>query len=239
MRRRGAGLAVVAGLAGLTGLTEPLLAQVQAPAGAPRQDFVAPAPGSYALPPIQPAADGWVLEGNRLPRRLSSYTHGALTLLSFVYTYCSDPIGCPLAYATFDTIQRRARADPVLRGQVRLVSLSFDPGNDTPEAMRAYGGEHARSTELPWHFLTTYSTRFLKPILDDFGQDVEIERDADGAPTRARAHMLKVFLLDRQGQVREIYSAAFLHPDVILNDLRTLALEAARKPVAGARQPPG
>ena len=206
--------------------------------GAPVQDFVAPAPGSYALPPIQAAADGWVLEGNWLPRRLSHYTHGALTLLSFVYTYCTDPIGCPLAYATFDTVKRRVLADPALRGRVRLVSLSFDPVNDTPDAMRVYGGEHARSADLPWHFLTTYSTRFLKPILDDFGQDVEIELDAKGAPTRARAHLLKVFLLDRDGQVREIYSTAFLHPDVILNDMRTLALESGVQALAKSPPPP-
>jgi len=223
---------LVAGMLAL--LASMLPAQAQLPSGAPKQDFVAPSPGSYSLPPIQAAADGWVLEGNWLPRRLSHYTQGALTLLSFVYTYCTDPIGCPLAYATFDTIKRRALADPALRGQVRLVSLSFDPHNDTPEAMRAYGGEHARSTELPWHFLTTYSTRFLKPILDDFGQDVEIEVDAKGAATRARTHLLKVFLLDRQGQVREIYSTAFLHPDVIVNDLRTLALESAAQTLAEA-----
>jgi protein SCO1 len=212
------------------------LAHAQLESRAPTQDFVAPAPGSYALPPIQPAADGWVLEGNWLPRRLSRYTHGALTLLSFVYTYCTDPVGCPLAYATFNTVKRRVLADPVLRGQVRLVSLSFDPVNDTPDMMRAYGGEHARSVDLPWHFLTTYSTKSLKPILDDFGQDVEIELDAKGAPTRARTHMLKVFLLDRQGQVREIYSTAFLHSDVIINDIRTLALESARPTLA--RSPP-
>ncbi len=222
----------------LAALTALPLAHAQLPSTAPRQDFVAPAPGSYALPPIQRAADGWVLEGNQLPRRLSRYTQGALTLLSFVYTYCSDPIGCPLAYATFATVKRRVLADPALRGQVRLVSLSFDPANDTPDAMRVYGAEHARSTELRWHFLTTYSTRFLKPILDDFGQDVEIERDASGAPTRARAHLLKVFLLDHRGQVREIYSTAFLHADVIVNDLRTLALESAGLALARTRPPP-
>lgn len=232
MRRRcavGAMLALVAGLS---------LAQAQPRPGFPIQDFVAPAPGSYALPPIQPAADGWVLEGNWLPRRLSRYTQGALTLLTFAYTYCTDPVGCPLAYETFDTIKRKVLADAALRGKVRLVSLSFDPANDTPDAMRTYGGEHARSLKLPWHFLTTYSTKFLKPILDDFGQDVEIELDANGAPTRARAHMLKVFLLDRHAQVREIYSTAFLHTDVILNDLRTLALESAGQALAGARPPP-
>ena len=214
------------------------VAHAQPQARPPAQDFVAPAAGSYVLPPIQPAADGWVLEGNWLPRRLSRYTHGALTLMSFVYTYCSDPLGCPLAYATFDTVKRRVLADPALRGKVRLVSLSFDPLNDTPDAMRAYAGEHARGVELPWHFLTTYSTKFLKPILDDFGQDVEIELDANGAPTRARTHLLKVFLLDRKGQVREIYSSAFLHSEVILNDIRTLALESSGQALARPRPPP-
>jgi len=38
--------------------------------------------------------------------------------------------------------------------------------------------------------------------------------------------MLKVFLIDPAGQVREIYSSAFLHPAVMLNDIRTLALES-------------
>ena len=202
-------------------------AQAQTPSRAPVQGFVAPAAGSYVLPMIQDAADGWVLERDWLPRRLSNYTHGALTLLSFVYTYCSDPIGCPLAYETFDTVRRRVLADPALRTQVRLVSLSFDPSHDTPQAMQAYGGEQARAKEVPWHFLTTYSTQFLLPILADFGQDVDVELDAKGVATRTRTHMLKVFLLDRRGQVREIYSAAFLHPEVIVNDLKTLALEQA------------
>ncbi|MBE2242977.1 MAG: SCO family protein [Burkholderiaceae bacterium] len=200
-------------------------AQEQPAVRAPVQDFVAPAPGSYALPVIQDGADGWVLERNWLPRRLATYTHGAITLLSFVYTYCSDPIGCPLAYATFDTVKRQVLADPALRGKVRLVSLSFDPGNDTPDAMQRYGGANANDRQVPWHFLTTYSTYFLAPILDAFGQDVEVERDSSGAPTRMRTHMLKVFLLDARGRVREIYSVAFLQPQVIVNDIKTLALE--------------
>ena len=194
---------------------------------APRQDFVAPPAGSYQLPIIQPAANGWVLDGNWLPRRLSSYTHGALTMLSFVYTYCTDPIGCPLAYETFATLRRRVLADPLLHGQVRLVSLSFDPAHDTPQEMVHYGGHNARSKTLPWAFLTTYSVNFLKPILDGFGQDVEVELDDKGKPTRTRTHLLKVFLIDAQAQVREIYSAAFLQPEVMMTDLRTLALERA------------
>lgn len=204
----------------------PSISWAQLVPSGPVQDFVPPPVGSYRLPPIQEATDGWVLDGNYFPRRLSSYTHGAVTLLSFIYTYCTDPIGCPLAYATLDSIKQRALADPVLKGKIRMVSLSFDPTNDTPSMMRTYGGPNARDERLPWKFLTTYGMWALKPILAGFGQDIDVVYDANGKPTRALAHMLKMFLIDPHGHVREVYSAAFLHPDVILNDLRTIALES-------------
>lgn len=195
----------------------------------PKQDFVPPPAGSYDLPAIQDAADGWVLEGNLVPRRLSRYTQGALTLLSFVYTYCTDPIGCPLAYETFVEVRERVLRDAALTARVRFVSLSFDPANDTPEAMQAYGGAFARDARMPWHFLTTYSLRQLQPILDGFGQDVDVEKDDAGRATRVITHMLKVFLIDERAKVREIYSAAFLQPEVIVNDLRTLAMASAAR----------
>jgi cytochrome oxidase Cu insertion factor (SCO1/SenC/PrrC family) len=92
--------------------------------------------------------------------------------------------------------------------------------------MLAYGGEHARADgPVPWHFLTTRSLRELRPILDGFGQEVEVERDARGRPTRTISHMLKLFLIDREGRVREIYSTAYLHPETMLNDIRTLVME--------------
>ncbi|HEY0877772.1 MAG TPA: cytochrome c peroxidase, partial [Zeimonas sp.] len=195
----------------------------------PAQRFVANAPGTYALPAIQRAGDGWVLEGSGFPRRLSRYTHGAVTLLSFVYTYCTDPVGCPLAHSVFVDVRERVRADPSLRGKVRFVSLSFDPAHDTPGAMQRFGAAVAHEREPRWHFLTTHSMRFLKPILDAWGQDVEVERDASGAPTRAITHLLKVFLVDPDGQVREIYGVGFLHPEVVFNDIRTVALEVPAK----------
>lgn len=200
-------------------------ARAQSEARRPVQDFVPPAAGSYRLPPIQEASSGWVLEGSWFPRRLSRYTHGAYTLLTFIYTYCSDPIGCPLAYATLDAVKSGVLEDARLQGKVRLVCLSFDPTHDTPDAMQTYGGGHIGDARVPWHFLTTYSMTTLRPILAGYGQDVDVVYDASGKPTRARTHMLKMFLIDRQGRVREIYSSAFLHPEVILNDIRTLALE--------------
>jgi hypothetical protein len=41
--------------------------------------------------------------------------------------------------------------------------------------------------------------------------------------------MLKVFLIDRDGWVREIYTNSFLVPQVIENDVETLLLERGAK----------
>lgn len=196
----------------------------------PRMDFVPPAPGSYALNAIQPVAEGNVLESDGSPHCLARFTTGKITLLSFVYTYCTDPTGCPLAYRTFIELYEQIRATPAMHGRVRLVSLSFDPGNDTPSAMKQYGGSHAgNGGPLPWHFLTTRSVDDLLPILDGFGQDVAVDVDDGGRPLRTFSHMLKVFLIDRRGMVREVYTTAFLLPQVIFNDIGTLLLEEDRK----------
>ena len=111
---------------------------------------------------------------------------------------------------------------------MRFVNISFDPANDTPLQLRAYGGALATDPRLEWRFLTAPSVRALLPLLDGFGQDVSVETDARGRPTRTRYHTLKMFLLDAAGDVREIYALDFLQPQVMLGDIRTLALEAAR-----------
>ena len=193
---------------------------------APRLEFVPPAAGTYALPAIQRAASGVVIDAHGATRPLSRYTTGRITLLSFVYTYCTDPLGCPLAYDTFVEVRRRLLERPELAQRVRLVSLSFDPTHDTPAALRAYAGKYLEDATAPrWYFLTTRSVRRLLPLLDEFGQDVAVEVDERGRPTRTVNHTLKVFLIDRRGMVREIYSTAFLFPEVVLNDIETLALE--------------
>jgi protein SCO1 len=186
-------------------------------------EFVAPPPGSYVLHAIMPAPEAPVLdlEGRRRP--LARFTSGKITLLGFIYTSCADAQGCPLAYQVFHTVRHRVSEDRQLRARVRLVSLSFDPARDTPARMREYAEGVPRSG-VEWAFLTTESPRTLLPLLDGFGQDVRLERDARG-PAGPFAHTLKVFLLDPRGVVREIYTTSYLFPDVILNDIATLRLE--------------
>ena len=64
---------------------------------------------------------------------------GKITLLSFIYSTCSDINGCPLSMAVFYKIQDKLKKNKKLRNKVRLISLSFDPEIDTPEVTKLYG----------------------------------------------------------------------------------------------------
>ena len=216
-------LAIVAAL-----LAAPALAHE---AALPALDFVPPAPGSYTLHRIMPAPEGRVLGLDGRTQPLSRYTRGGITLLGFIYTTCVDPHGCPLAYKVFGELKEAIDSRPRLHGKVRFVTLSFDPARDTPEVMRSYAGSHAldHGKALRWYFLTTASARELMPLVEGFGQDVVITVDRSGGrPRRELSHVLKVFLIDPSGDVREIYSSMFLHPESVLNDIATLLMEEDR-----------
>lgn len=192
----------------------------------PALEYEPPAPGSYVLHRIMPAPEGRVVGLDGKVEPLSRYTRGMITLLGFIYTTCTDPDGCPLAYRVFEALSEEIRRAPRLRDKVRFVTLSFDPIRDSPEAMRVYAGSREKDSAPRWYFLTTRSARDLMPLVEGFGQDVVVTTDrSSGKPKRELSHVLKVFLIDAAGDVREIYSSSFLHPRVVLNDIETLLLE--------------
>ena len=194
-------------------------------AAAPRMEFTPPQPGHYTLQRIQRIAGASLVDPAGRPAALASVTTGKITLLTFFYTYCADPLGCPFAYRTLTAVRDSVLQNADLAQRVRIVSISLDPTNDTPEAIGRYHDMVTRGSTMEWDVLTSRSVGELLPVLSDFGQDVSVEQTADGAPRRTVHHMLKMFLIDRTGVVREIYTLAFLQPAVIVNDIQTLYLE--------------
>jgi len=190
-------------------------------------EFEPPGPGTYRLHRIMPAPDGRVLDTEGRSQKLSRFLQDKITLLGFIYTTCSDPEGCPLAYRVFDGLKKEIQAAPALHGEVRFVTLSFDPARDSPEVMKHYAGSRIRESQgLSWYFLTTRSARDLLPLVEGFGQDIRYSLDkSTGRPVRELSHVLKVFLIDRSGSIREIYTSTFLHPRVVMNDIKTLLME--------------
>jgi protein SCO1 len=206
---------------------------------APRMQFVPPAAGTYSLQHIQDSPDAALLDLSAHPCRLSDLTHRKVTLLTFFYTHCTDPLGCPYALGVMSGLRERIAADPDLRRNVRFVSISFDPTHDSPDQLRSYARGLAAKAGFEWDFVTTPSIAVLQPLLDDFGQDVRIEPARDGHPVRSMNHMLKLFLIDSGGSVREIYALDFLQPEVMLNDIRTLRMEEGRIPSHPPLSPKG
>ena len=68
-------------------------------------------------------------------------------LVDFIYTTCTTI--CPVLSANFTNFQRQGEAK---LGPYRLVSISVDPENDTPKAMKTYLGRY--QAKQGWDYLT-------------------------------------------------------------------------------------
>ncbi|QGM98075.1 SCO family protein [Methylocystis parvus] len=183
-----------------------------------------PSPGTYVLQRIQRVPSAKLLDAEGRSVDLSAKVAGAVTALGFIYGHCEDAAGCPVAWSIFEEARKAAAAEPLLADRLRLVFVSLDPARDTPAVLRLLEAAEQDAAAPPWIFLTGKSEADIAPLLRAMGQDIGYERDAAGRRTGAINHMLKVFLIDPEGWVREIYSTAFLTPDNLLNDARTLAL---------------
>lgn len=188
-------------------------------------DYDAPAPGSYELPVLGTAGDGAVLLSGGESASLLALLENHVSVLSFIYTRCADPSACPTATGVLQEVHAATLADTALSHGLQLLTFSFDPDHDTPEVMASYGQSVRRQTEgAPWRFLTARSPEALTSILAAYGQRVDRRKDADN-PLGPFYHVLRVYLIDPEGRIRNIYSTGLLDPRLVLADVRTLLEE--------------
>ena len=191
-------------------------------------DYDPPQAGSYALPVIKVAPDGAIVGSDSKSLNLSHLTRGRVTVLSFIYTRCAAPKACPYATGALGQLHALSENDKTLATGMRLVSVSFDPDYDTPQRLAEYS-EAMRDAKLgcEWWFVTTKSHEALDSILNGYGQAVD-KRSNPNDPQGPLYHILRVFLIDREGRVRNIYSSATLDPRLVLADVKTLLMEEAK-----------
>jgi cytochrome oxidase Cu insertion factor (SCO1/SenC/PrrC family) len=185
--------------------------------------FTPPPAGTYELPAIK-RVPSFVLRdagGHRVSTQ--AVTAGKVAVVSFIYTACSDRLGCPLASLALQSLQARVK-DEGLSGSVTLLSISFDPGRDTRAVLAKYAQAYGADRRL-WRFMTAPSERALEDVLEGYGQDRAPVYDERGRFTGRYRHVLKVFLLDQDGYIRNVYSAGFLVADLVVNDIKTVLTE--------------
>jgi cytochrome oxidase Cu insertion factor (SCO1/SenC/PrrC family) len=147
--------------------------------------------------------------------------------LSFIYTGCAAPKACP--YATgLGQLHDLSTKDEVLRKNMRLVSISFDPEFDTPQRLATYA-ENVREEKsgCEWRFVTAKSRAELGPVLAAYDQAAD-KRPNESHPQGPLYHTVRVFLIDRGGRIRNIYSSGTLDLRLVLADVKTLSLEEFR-----------
>jgi protein SCO1 len=121
---------------------------------------------------------------------------GSATAVTFIYTRCPLPQFCPLMDRRFAEVQKLAAADPALAGKVRLLSVSFDPKFDRPEALRAHAKKLGADPAV-WRFATA-GEEVVDRFAAEFG--VNVIREKDGTIT----HNLRTAVIDPTGHVRSI-----------------------------------
>src|SRR6202795_3159555 len=122
----------------------------------------------------------------------SAVLTGKIWVADFIYTTCPGP--CPRM-----TSQMREVQDAVLKiPDVRLVSFTVDPAEDTPPVLAAYAKTHGASDSI-WYFLTgPVSTLQM------------LDRDAFklGNLDATMQHSTRFTLVDRQGRIRGYYDTS-------------------------------
>lgn len=86
-------------------------------------------------------------DGARVPLRSELADQDRPVILNFIFTTCGAV--CPVMSATFSQVQAALGPE---RDAVRMLSISIDPEEDTPAALKAYAGKYGAGPQ--WRMLT-------------------------------------------------------------------------------------
>jgi len=197
----------------VVGETEAHLSKIDKTGHAPVDNIGGPEiTESEILKPGEAVPDTKLVDENNAARPLTSYK-GHRLALTFMYTRCPQPDFCPLMDRNFAAIQNEISKTPGL-GDVRLVSVSFDPANDTPAVLKAHAKD-LKADPAIWHFVTA-SPDDLKGFAAKFGVTAV---PSDESPS-VLTHNLSTAVIDAGGTLVKIRPDNMWTPAELIADLK-------------------
>jgi protein SCO1/2 len=174
-------------------------------------------PGASEAQPGDAVPDFALVNQNNQPIRIAQYRGKAL-LLTFIYTRCPIPEYCTLMSNNFAAIDQELQKQPDLYGKTQLLSISIDPGYDTPAVLRSYGASHTGRYEdenfAHWEFAAGTMEQ-VKEVAKFFGLQYYPEKGQI-------IHGLRTVIIGPDGKVAKIYRGNEWKPAELLKDLQTV-----------------
>jgi protein SCO1/2 len=181
----------------------------QAPTGKPTASMHIPSPGDDV-------PDFKLVNQNGKMVSVRQY-RGQTLLLTLIYTRCPFPDFCPRVSHEFAAVDRQIRADPARYGKAHLLSISFDPANDTPKVLRAYGFLIAGSKD-PALFAHWEFAAVPQPELPQFADYFALTYKEEGGLI---THSLSTAVISADGKIFKWYHGPDWQAADLLQDVAT------------------
>lgn len=145
---------------------------------------------------------------------------GKVLIVNFIFTHCES--GCLVSTAKLKDVQNAFKDKPF-----QLVSITFDPGHDTPAVLKEYA-KRFRADLSNWTFLTG-TPEEIEPVLFDY--KIEVNWKGKKGPTDEVVsvaivdHGMKSYVIDQTGAKRFEYWGQDFDTKVVIKDLAAVFSE--------------
>lgn len=143
---------------------------------------------------------------------------GRALAITFIYSRCPLPDYCIRMSTNFSDLALQINNDPELKDKIRLLSISFDPENDTPAKLKSYGlgymGKGA--TELGVWQLAVGDDKEVRRIADFYGLRYEVDQNDK---TQIN-HSLRTIVIAPDGKVAKVLPGNAWSPRELLDELK-------------------
>ena len=160
--------------------------------------------------PALPAPEIDLIRDNGSSFRLSEL-RGSVVLLFFGYASCPDV--CPTTLSELRKVNEELGQDA---DQVEVVFVTVDPGRDTSAKIQQYV-----SMFNPTFIGLSGTQEELEPVWREYGVYREVDQDTSSASGYLVTHTARVYVIDREGNMRLSYSYGTPVEDIV-HDLKVL-----------------
>ena len=126
--------------------------------------------------------------------------------VTFIYAQCPLPEYCIKMSTNFSDAANKI-ASSELKDQYRLLSISFDPARDNPQALKKYGlgylGKDSKGDFSTWQ-LAIGEDEKVKPIADFFGLRYEVDEN----DKTQFVHSLRTAVMKADGTVTKVFAGS-------------------------------